>query len=59
MKWLMFITYGFLLGAITAGAALAETDPYLQSEQYQAAKHANDFLRTIREDVIHDDQDDK
>ena len=54
MKWLIFIAYGFLLGAITAGAALAETDPYLQSEQYQAAKHANDFLRQIHKDTSHD-----
>ncbi len=78
MKWLIFITFGALMGAITATAALAETvivddkaytlveidgellvsnewqptteqgytDEYLQSEQYQTAKHANQFIAT-------------
>ena len=76
MKWLIFITFGALMGAITATAALADTvivddkaytlveidgellvsneweptteqgytDEYLQSEQYQTAKHANQFI---------------
>ena len=76
MKWLIFITFGALMGAITATAALADTvivddkaytlveidgellvsnewqptteqgytDEYLQSEQYQTAKRANQFI---------------
>lgn len=80
MKWLIFITFGALLGAITATAALADTviiddkaytlveidgqllvsnewepttesgytDEYLQSEQYQTVKAANEKLRKIR-----------
>ena len=78
MKWILFITFGALLGAITATAALADTvivddkaytlveidgellvsnewtptteqgytDEYLQSEQYQTVKAANETLRT-------------
>ena len=80
MKWLIFITFGALMGAITATAALADTvivddkaytlveidgellvsnewtptteqgytDEYLQSEQYQTIKQANESLRKIR-----------
>lgn len=80
MKWLIFITFGVLMGAITATAALADTvivddkaytlveidgellvsneweptteqgytDEYLQSEQYQTVKAANESLRKIR-----------
>lgn len=47
MKWLIFITFGALLGAITATAALA--DDYEQSEQYQTVKAANAKLKQIRE----------
>ncbi|MGA6102139.1 hypothetical protein ACPESL_08130 [Psychrobacter pocilloporae] len=81
MKWLIFITFGALMGAITATAALAETvivddkayqlveidgellvsnewqptteqgytDDYLQSEQYQKIKAANESLRRIKD----------
>lgn len=80
MKWMLFITFGALMGAITATAALADTvivddkaytlveidgellvsnewqptteqgytDEYLQSEQYQTIKAANESLRKIR-----------
>lgn len=80
MKWLIFITFGALMGAITATAALADTvivddkaytlveidgellvsneweptteqgytDEYLQSEQYQTIKAANETLRRIK-----------
>ena len=80
MKWLIFITFGALMGAITATSALADTiivddkayqmveidgdllvsnewqpttsegytDEYLQSEQYQTVKAANESLRRIR-----------
>jgi len=80
MKWLIFITFGALMGAITATAALAETvivddkayqlveidgellvsneweptksegytDEYLQSEQYQTVKAANEKLKRIK-----------
>ena len=80
MKWLIFITFGALLGAITATAALADTvivddkaytlveidgellvsnewqptteqgytDDYLQSEQYQTVKAANESLKRIK-----------
>lgn len=80
MKWLIFITFGALMGAITATAALADTvivddkaytlveidgellvsnewqpttsegytDEYLQSEQYQTIKAANESLKRIR-----------
>ena len=81
MKWLIFITFGALMGAITATAALADTvivddkaytlveidgellvsneweptteqgytDEYLQSEQYQTVKAANESLRRIKD----------
>lgn len=81
MDWLIFITFGALLGAITATAALADTvivddkayqlveidgellvsneweptkidgytDEYLQSEQYQVVKAANESLRRIKQ----------
>lgn len=80
MKWLIFITFGALMGAITVTAANADTviiddkefqvveidgqklisnewqpttidgytDEYLQSEQYQVVKAANEGLRRIR-----------
>ena len=80
MKWLIFITFGALMGAITVTAANAETvivddkayqlveidgellvsneweptteqgytDEYLQSEQYQTIKAANETLRKIK-----------
>lgn len=80
MKWLIFLTYGALIGAITVTAANANTiivdnkaytlveidgqllvsnewepttesgytDEYLQSEQYQTVKAANESLRRIR-----------
>ncbi len=80
MKWLIFITFGALMGAITATAALAETvviddksyqlveidgqllvsnewqptteqgytDEYVQSEQYQTVKAANETLKRIK-----------
>lgn len=82
MDWLIFITFGVLMGAITATAALAQTvivddkayqlveidgellvsnewqptteqgytDEYLQSEQYKAALHANNFLKQAYKD---------
>ena len=81
MKWLIFITFGALMGAITATAALADTvvvddkaytlveidgellvsnewepttesgytDEYLQSEQSQTVKAANESLRRIKD----------
>lgn len=81
MKWLIFITFGALMGAITVTAANAETvivddkayqlveidgellvsneweptteqgytDEYLQSEQYQTIKAANESLRRIKQ----------
>lgn len=81
MKWLIFLTFGALMGAITATAALAQTvivddkaytlveidgellvsnewepvsesgytDEYLQSEQYQTVKAANEKLKRIKE----------
>lgn len=81
MKWLIFITFGALMGAITATAALAQTvivddkayqlveidgellvsneweptteqgytDEYVQSEQYQTIKAANESLRRIKQ----------
>ena len=78
MDWLIFLTFGALMGAITATAALADTiivddkaytlveidgellvsnewepttsegytDEYLQSDQYQTARRANQFIAT-------------
>lgn len=83
MDWLIFITFGALMGAITVTAANAETvivddkaytlveidgqllvsnewepvsesgytDEYLQSEQYQTVKAANESLRKIKESL--------
>lgn len=80
MDWLIFITFGALMGAITVTAANAETvivddkayqlveidgellvsneweptteqgytDEYLQSEQYQTVKAANESLKRIK-----------
>ena len=81
MKWLIFLAFGALMGAITATAALADTiiiddkefqvveidgqklvsnewqptteqgytDEYLQSEQYQTVRAANEKLKRIKD----------